>query len=117
MSEGALLPTWVILTVWIGYGVGGFYFMFSRNLARKRRLLRPYILGSDVLFLAVLAAMGFPPFMLLVAAPFVAFITFLNLRHGLRFCEQCGATVWSMVPFMKPQHCSNCGATLKTPVA
>src|SRR3982751_2625326 len=115
MIDGALLPTWVSLTVWIGYGVVGFYFLFSRNLVRKRRLLRPYILGSGVLFFAVLAAMGFPLFMLLIVAPFVAFTTFLTLRRGLRFCEPCGATAWSMVPFTKPRHCSNCGTLLNTP--
>src|SRR4051794_22591855 len=117
MIPGALLPTWLVMSAWVGYGVLGFYFLFSRNLSRKRRLYRPYVLGSGVLFLGVLVAMGFPPFMLLFAAPFVALITFLNLRRGLRFCEQCGATVWSMVPLMKPRHCSHCGALLSSPAA
>jgi len=117
MIDGALLPFWLIALLWVGYGTLGFYFLFSRNLARKRRLLRPYVLGSGVLFLAVLIAMGFPPLMLLVALPFVVLVTFLNLRRGLRFCEQCGSTVWSIVPFMKPRHCSHCGAPLTTPAA
>ena len=109
MNGEKMWPIWGLAVLWLGYGGLGFYFLLSRNLARKQRLYKPYVIGSGVLFLVVLYLMGFPWFMLLIASPLVAIVTVVNLR-SLRFCQHCGATVWSMVPFVRPRHCSACGA-------
>jgi hypothetical protein len=102
---------------WLGYGLLSFYFLFSRDAARKRRLWPPYTIGGGVLFLGVMLAMGFPLVMIAIMAPIIALMTWHNTRRGMVFCDQCGATIWSMVPFAKPRHCSNCGAPINPPAS
>ena len=102
---------WILWLLWAGYCVLGFYFLFSRNPSRKRRLYRPYLITADTFFLLIMVALGFPWPVVFLAIPLVGIATVLNLRQ-LRFCDGCGTTNWTVVPFRRPRHCSDCGAPL-----
>jgi hypothetical protein len=116
-DDPVLLPPFLLAGIWLSYGLLGFYFMRSRDLPWKRRLWRPYTIGGGVLFVLIAAGLGFPWPMLIVVAVMSAGITAINLRRAPQFCDQCGATAWSMMPFTKPRHCSYCGAPLNPPAA
>ena len=48
---------------------------------------------------------------LLVAAPMVALVTFVN-RRMVQVCDACAAIVVGSSPLSKPEFCSKCGAKL-----
>jgi hypothetical protein len=111
MDSTGLIPFPVFAAVWLGYGVLGLVLNFSRNLALKRRYLRPYIITAGALFLSGMLLTGFPIFMVLLMAGPVAIVTKLNLS-GIRLCERCGTTVYRTMFFQRPRFCSRCGAPL-----
>lgn len=106
--------TWyVFFATWIVLALASFYMFFlRRDTAFKRRYWAPWIVTIGVLFLVFMLLTGFPLSMVLVAVPFVALISFLNIR-SVRFCDSCGATVhdWTL-PWRRPRHCSRCGSPL-----
>jgi rRNA maturation endonuclease Nob1 len=55
--------------------------------------------------------MGIPASDFTFIIPFVALITFINLRV-MKFCNACGRTVMNQNPFSPPKFCSKCGAAL-----
>jgi hypothetical protein len=112
MEGQGLIPLWAFMLFWIAYGIAGVPLSFGRNVELKRRWFRPYMVAAGFLFLAGMALTGFPLFMVLIAAPFVAGVVTLQLKL-YRFCTQCGATAfWSGVPFQRNQFCGRCGAAL-----
>jgi hypothetical protein len=65
----------IFFAVWIVLGAASFYFLyFDKNVDRKKKLFKPFLVGTGILFLAFMWAMGFPPLILAVAAPMVALI-------------------------------------------
>ena len=112
----AVVPFPLFMVIWAAYGLLGLPLLFGRNLALKRRFLRPHIVGGAVLFLVGMALTGFPPGMILLAAPLVGLVTWLNLRQ-VHFCPQCGATIWRQVPFQRPRFCARCGAAVQMKAA
>jgi hypothetical protein len=74
-------------------------------------VFKPFLVGTGLLFLGFMWAMGFPTFMLAIAAPIVALIMYLNSRI-IHFCDACGRTIMQQIPFSPPRHCSHCGASL-----
>jgi hypothetical protein len=103
----------VFFGLWAVLGVfsAGFFFL-SRNAQLKRKVWRPFVVITSVLFVAFVWAMGVPSQFMVIAIPAVALITFLNL-HTVQFCNSCGATIMSQNPLSKPAFCSKCGAPLK----
>lgn len=102
----------VFVAVWAILMVASMYlFYFSRDVARKRRLFKPFAVGTGVLFLGFVWSMGFPIFVLAGMTPVIVLIIWLNLRM-IRFCDACGKTIMQHLPFSSPKYCSNCGAPL-----
>ena len=103
----------IFFAVWVALGAASFYFLYvSKDVERKKKLFRPFLAGTSVLFLGFMWAMGFPLLMLAIAAPMVALIMYLNSRM-IRFCDACGRTIMQQMPFSPPKHCSHCGAALQ----
>jgi len=102
----------IFFGVWVILGAASFYlFYISKDVERKKRLFKPFLAVTGVLFLGFIWAMGFPPFILAIAAPMTVLIMYLNSRM-IRFCDQCGGTTMQQMPFSPPKHCTHCGARL-----
>jgi hypothetical protein len=104
----------IFFGVWIVLGISSAAFFFlNRNAALKRKVFPPFVIFIGVLFLTFGGLMGFArePFFFLLMVPFVALITFVNIRNT-RFCDTCGKTLISQNPFLRPKFCSSCGADL-----
>jgi hypothetical protein len=100
------IGTWVVL------GILSLWFLyFDRNVARKKRLLPVFIVGSGALFVIFVFLLSGDLRTLVLAVPAVVLICFLNLRM-MKVCSACGRTVQSGVWFTKAEYCSKCGAKL-----
>lgn len=100
------MGTWLVLAV-----VSFLLFYRGGDADRKRRLFPPFTVGVAILFLGFVALMGWPPSMLVLMAPVVGLITFLNLRNT-QFCDSCGRVVPTR-GFSRPKYCPRCGAALR----
>ncbi|MGD9636839.1 MAG: hypothetical protein AB7G28_16450 [Pirellulales bacterium] len=104
----------IFFGVWLVLGISSAaFFYFNRNATLKRKVFPPFVIFVGVLFLTFAGLMGpaREPFFLVVIIPFVALITFVNIRNT-RFCDACGKTLVSQNPFTRPKFCSSCGADL-----
>jgi hypothetical protein len=101
----------LFVVFWALLGIGGSaFFLGSRDAKLKRKLFPLYITAVSAIFL------GFMYFQvgagsLLPALIFVPLIGFLNVSMTT-FCDFCGATLISRVPFSTPRFCQKCGAKL-----
>jgi hypothetical protein len=98
--------------LWLMLGIASVWFMYlDKNIARKKRLLPVFIVGTGVIFIAfTFVIMGDLKAMALIV-PAVALITFLNLRI-IKICGACGKTIHSGMWFTKAEYCPKCGARL-----
>jgi hypothetical protein len=106
------ITPWFIAT-WIVLGIVGLWSMYlDKDVARKKRLLPVFIIGSGALFVVfvflISGSFGILAFMI----PAVVLISFLNLRM-IRICSACGRTIHSGMWFTRPEYCSKCGASLE----
>ncbi len=103
----------LFIILWIALGVTGFLLFFvSKNVELKKRYYRWYAIGAGTLFAFFIIMAGMPIMGLLIFLPFVALITYLNLR-GIKFCSSCGRTIMNQAWFSKVNYCSSCGAKLE----
>jgi len=103
---------WFFAT-WIVLGIAGAWFVyFDRNVARKKRLLPVFIVGSGALFVIFAFLMSGSMRILAFMVPAVVLISFLNLRM-IRVCSACGRTIQSGMWFTRAEYCSKCGARLE----
>jgi hypothetical protein len=100
------IGTWIILGI-----VGLWSTYFDRNVARKKRLLPFFNIGSGALFVIFVFLMSGDLRVLAFMVPAVVVICFLNLRM-IRVCSACGRTIQSGMWFTKAEYCSKCGARL-----
>ena len=101
------LGTWIILVI-----VGFCLFYLCKNVARKKRLLPIFVVGTGILFATFVFVMTGPSNEMFVMIPVVALIIFLNLRM-IKVCEACGRTVFTSDMFYKMEYCPKCGAKLQ----
>jgi hypothetical protein len=107
-----IVPFPYFMAFWGALGaVGAYLFYFKRDAEFKRKYFRWYVIFAGIIFLTFPMLTGFPWFMMVFACPFVALITYLNIR-STRFCDKCGRTNRAQIPFLRPEHCSKCGAKL-----
>lgn len=100
----AFFVAWAALAV-----VGSAFFWGSRN-ARLKRAVFPWYVGLAGFALTLFVfVMSKDPWVLLVFAPLVALITFLNVRL-VKFCDRCGAIFHHYTWFGRTSFCSHCGA-------
>jgi hypothetical protein len=83
----------------------------NKDVALKKRIFPRMAIGAGAFFAAVIALMA-PWKAVLLFAPFIALITWLNIRMT-RFCGVCGKMLinhqwWSSMNF-----CPHCGAKLE----
>ncbi|WP_283132287.1 zinc ribbon domain-containing protein [Enterovibrio norvegicus] len=111
MSPDEIFPiffgTWVILGI-ISFAI----FFLGKNAELKRKLWPPFVIGTGVLFIGFIYAMGLQGQALYIMVLAVILITFLNLRSA-KFCDACGKTIISQNFLIKPKFCSKCGEKLQ----
>ena len=97
--------------IWIALSLGGtLFFVFSKDLALKKALFPRLTIGAGVLFgLAVATAAPWPAALLF--APFIALISWLNIRMT-RFCDACGRMLINQMWWSKMAFCPYCGTKL-----
>ena len=101
----------IFMATWIALGIAGFFlFHVNKNARFKKKCFPWFVAFVGVLFIAFVAGMGAPLELLLFMVPFVALITFLNIR-GTSFCDNCGRTSYSTF-LSRPEFCAKCGAKL-----
>jgi hypothetical protein len=97
---------------WIVLGLLSFWFMYlDRNVARKKRLLPIFIIGSGALFVIFVFLISGSLAALAFTFPAAVLICILNLRM-IKVCTSCGRTIHSGLWFAKAEYCSKCGARL-----
>jgi hypothetical protein len=98
--------------IWIALSlVGGWLMYFDEDIARKKRLLPVFTIGTGIIFLVFTFLMMPTMNVMALAVPSVALITWLNLRN-IRVCSTCGKTIHTGVGFTKAEYCPKCGARL-----
>lgn len=109
IAPAAVIP--VFIAVWAALAVGGvWFFALNKDAARKRLYFPRFAIGAGVLFGLVIAVMAPLPAILLFV-PFIAFITWLNLRMT-RFCDGCGRTLINQAWWARMNFCPYCGKKL-----
>ena len=92
--------------------VVGLYVLYGNHSATfKRKWYRRLMIVNGVFFLVLLAASVRDLFLLLLVLPVLAWIVFGSLRFT-KFCEWCGSTVRTNLPFIDKKHCPRCGSDL-----
>lgn len=102
----AFAATWVVLCL-----AGLWLFVLDKDIARKKRLLPVFVIGTGALFVIFALLITGEPRLLAFVAPVTALIVFLNLRM-LKVCESCGLVLQTNVPFYRARFCSGCGAKI-----
>ena len=88
------------------------FFHFSKDVERKRRLMPVIAGGTGVLFLLFVVVGSGQLKLVLFMGPFVALISYINIRNTT-FCGACGKTVYNQLFFFsKIEYCAKCGAKL-----
>jgi hypothetical protein len=106
------IAPWFIAT-WIVLGIVGLWNMYlDRDVARKKRLLPVFIIGSGALFVMFVFLIRGNFRILAFMIPAVVLISLLNLRM-IRVCSACGSTIQSGMWFTRAEYCSKCGARLE----
>ena len=109
LEPKALFPGFFVL--WIALGVAGFYFFHvEKDAARKRLYFPRFMIGAGALF-ALVVALLIPWPAVLLFLPFVALITWMNIRMT-RFCSACGKTIVNQQWWTKMRYCPYCGEKL-----
>jgi len=103
----------VFIGIWIALGIASLWFLyFDKNIARKKRLLPIFIIGSGALFAIFVFLISGDLRIMAFVVPAVVLISFLNLRT-IRVCSSCGRTIKSGLWFSRAEYCAKCGAKLE----
>ncbi|WP_108124649.1 hypothetical protein [Saccharospirillum mangrovi] len=111
MSSDVVFPifigTWIVLG-----GISTAIFIVGKNAQLKRKFWPPFIIGTGLLLIGFVYAMGIAgqAFYMMVTA--VALVTILNLR-SMKFCDACGRAVMNQNLLVKAEYCSKCGEKLQ----
>ncbi len=108
---------WVVLfAIWVGFGILAAFYLHSRaSVEARRSVARLIIISSGVLLcgamIAVTVVQKRSPDLLYIVIPFVAFVTWGNLKQ-MRFCPHCSAFDGRR-PGNRTDSCPKCGAKLE----
>jgi hypothetical protein len=101
----------VFFIVWLLLGGGGLLWIYKMtDPAAKRTALRSLTLVAAVLFASFAWLITRNPHHMLVMAPVLALIVFLNLKL-VKVCDQCAAINRPQI-IAPPVYCYKCGAKL-----
>lgn len=111
MSPDEIFP--IFFGTWVVLGIVSFVIFFVCKDARlKRRVWKPFVIGTGALFIGFVYLMGFGGEALYIMVPAVILISFLNIR-STKFCDSCGKTNINQNFLVKPEFCSRCGDKLQ----
>lgn len=104
--------TGLFLGVWIALCIVGWWVTYlDKNIARKKRLLPVFIVGTGVTFAIFAPLITGDVRTIVLVVPAVLLIIFLNLRQ-IKVCPTCGRTIDSGMSFGKAVYCPKCGGRL-----
>jgi len=110
MSADEIFP--IFFGTWVVLGIVSFVIFFlGKDAQLKRKLWKPFVIGTGALFIGFVYLMGFGGEALYIMVPAVVLITFLNIR-STKFCDACGKTIINQNFLVKPDFCSKCGEKL-----
>jgi len=87
-------------------------FFVGKDAQLKRKLWKPFVIGTGALFLGFVYLMGVSGEAFYIMASAVILISFLNIRTT-KFCDACGKKIINKNSFVKPEFCSKCGEKLQ----
>jgi hypothetical protein len=85
----------------------------SRSAAAKKRLISGTMFLTGSVFVALVAAMGAPLWLVCVMAVIV-FVTGVMQKQRVRFCNACGLSSFNDSRLSGADFCPRCGAKLET---
>jgi len=77
----------------------------------KRKAFRWIIVLSLASFLVVMPLTGMEYSLMVFAVPILAWVGFAFIKYT-KFCERCGASVKTNIPFIDETHCPRCNSSL-----
>src|ERR1700733_7569964 len=100
----------LFFVVWALLGIGAAAFFYgNKNAKLKRKIFPVYMIAVATIFIAGgYFIKGTVPLFVFVFVPLIALV---NIGMT-KFCDACGQTVISHVPFSTPRYCQKCGAKL-----
>lgn len=104
---GGLLVGMVISGLWANRLMAS-----NRSVAAKKRLVPGTMALTGSLFIAAIAALGAPLWLVFVGAVIVFVIGVLN-KQSARFCEPCGLSSFNDSRLAGADFCPRCGAKLE----
>lgn len=97
---------------WVALALASYlFFRGNANVERKKRFMPAVTIGTGIVFLGFVFAMSGQLREVLFGAPFVALISYINIRNT-KFCDSCGETVHNIMWFSKIEFCARCGAKI-----
>jgi hypothetical protein len=99
----------IFLICWVALGISSLVFYNVASLETKKRWHPAIMVLIGLLFLSFVALTGNLASFLFVL-PFVALVTFLNIRN-IRFCPKCGKTLYQR-GWSRDSFCAKCGTKL-----
>lgn len=91
--------------------LNGYIYFANRKATFKRKFFRWLVICQAVLILVVLPFAVQDMFLLLFVIPVIGWVVFGYLRFT-KFCEWCGKTVRTNLPFTDPNRCPRCGGQI-----
>src|SRR3569832_601005 len=105
LEPKVVMPGFLVL--WRALAAGGFLiFQLEKDAAKKRRYFPRFAAGAGALFALMIALMAPLPAVLLFL-PFIALITWLNIRLT-KFCGGCGKTIINQQWWTTMSYCPYC---------
>jgi len=102
-----LLP--ILFGTWLVFGITGVvFFLLGKNAQLKRKLWPFYIIGIEVILVALVMLAHLPLTALFVMIPVLVLAAYLNLTRT-KFCDSCGATILNQNFLTKTEFCTKCG--------
>jgi len=111
MNPDEIFP--IFFGTWVTLGIISFVIFFlGKDVQLKRKLWKPFVIGTGALFIGFAYLMGFGGEVFFIMVPAVILTTFLNIR-ATKFCDSCGKITINQNFLVKPEFCSKCGDKLK----
>ena len=88
------------------------FFRFGSNYKFKKKFFIPFTVSFSVTILLFFYMLALPGKVYYLIVPVVGFLLFMDIKQT-KFCANCGKTVRSLIPFVKPKTCSRCQYSLE----
>lgn len=103
---------YILGAIFIGFVLMNIYVIHANRGAMMKRKWYRWLVWTQAAFLLALTAFTVDDLFLLVfVIPVLAWIVFASLKFR-KFCEWCGWSVQTNLPFTDEKHCPRCGSDI-----